>query len=163
MNDYIPYAKNGADVQALVTVLDSLAVGDLATYNTLSQAIGRDIQRHRYLLESACDRLLKQRKVFGCVFNSGLKRLSDSEIVDHSFNAFRRIRRLARKSARRLTSVEWNGLTDEDRQRHNLHLSVLGAIVHTATPHNMAALSMTCKNTGPHGLPTAQTLKMLAS
>lgn len=159
----IPYAKNGADIQAIVLVLDQLAVGDVATYEMLSDAIGRDIQAHRHLLDKAQDRLLKQRKVFGCVTREGMKRLSDAEIVEHSFTAFRRIRRMARKSATRLTSVEWQNLAEQDKQRHNLHLSVLGAITHAATPKNMTALSAACQNSAQQGLPTAQTLKLLAS
>lgn len=164
LNTLIPYAKNGADLQALASVLDRLAVGDVVTYVELSAAIGRDIQKHRYLLDKAQDRLLKQRKVFGCVHHLGMKRLSDAEIVEHSFYAFRRIRRMARKSATRLTSVEWSDLAEKDKQRHNLHLSVLGAITHAATPKNMTKnLEMACKNSQQQGLPTAQTLRLLAS
>ncbi|MCB1771959.1 MAG: hypothetical protein KDJ31_20005, partial [Candidatus Competibacteraceae bacterium] len=134
MSEFVPYAKNSADVQAIAAVLDQLAIGEMATYAGISAAIARDIQAHRYLLERACDQLLKQRKVFGCIHNEGMKRLSDAEIVETSFHAFRRIRRIARKSAKRLTSVEWSGLADSDKQRHNMHMSVLGAIVHAATP-----------------------------
>lgn len=163
MNQIIPYAKNGADIQAIAAVLDQLAVGSTVSYQEISQAIGRDIQRHRYLLDKATDHLLKQRKVFGCVHNFGMKRLTDSEIVQHSFYAFRRIRRMVRKGARRLTSVEWDTLSEQDQQRHNLHLSVLGAIAHAATPKNMVTLSSACQNSAKTGLPTATTLKLLAS
>jgi hypothetical protein len=162
MTNSIPFANNSADVQALVAALDSVAVGSVITYDELSGTIGRDIQTKRYLLEAAQDRLLKQRKVFGCVYGVGLKRLDDSEIVECSLHAFRKIRRMSRKAATRLTSVEWNHLTSEEQRRHNLHLSVLGAIIHTATPRNMQHLSAACSNSTPMGLPTAQTLKLLA-
>lgn len=163
MNSF-PIAKNGADVAALAAVLDKLAVGDIATYAELTDAIGRDIQKHRYLLESALQRLLRKRKVFGCVKEAGYKRLSDSEIVDYSFSAFRRIRRIARKNAGRLSVVEFEKLSQEERLRHNLNISALGAIAHAATPSNITKLATACANSNSlNGLPTAHVLKLMAS
>ena len=162
MNPF-PAQKNCVDVNALATVLDGVAVGATISYNELTQSIGREIQSHRYLLQQALEQLLKQRKVFGCVTGVGLQRLSDSEIVEHSFSAFRKIRRTARKAARRLTSVEWSAMTPEDQQRHYLHLSVLGAIAHRATPSNSSRLTAACANSNNGGLPTAKTLTLLAS
>ena len=160
--DEFPFAKNSADVNALVTLLDKVAVGAIASYSALSECVDRDIQKHRYLLDSALNRLLKQRKVFACVKNSGMQRLSDSEIVLCSFSALKRIRGMARKSVTRLTAVQWDGLSQDDKTRHNLHLSVLGAIVFSAQPRNIAKLGMACKNSSSSGLPTARTLKLLA-
>jgi hypothetical protein len=163
MNDF-PIAKNGADVQALATVLDKLAVGSVATYAELTEAIGRDILNHRYLLDQTLNRLMRGRKIFGCVKGVGYQRLSDSEIVESSFGAMRRIRRMARKQATRLASVEWNRMSDADRLAHNIHVSVLGAIAHAATPSNLAKLNHACVNSsGQVGLPTAKTLALLAS
>ena len=163
MNDF-PIAKNGADVQALAIVLDQLAVGSVATYAELTEAIGRDILKHRYLLDQALNRLLRNRKVFGCVMGEGYQRLSDSEIVASSFGAMRKIRRMARKQATRMASVEWNTMSNEDRLAHNIHISVLGAIAHAATPSNLNKLNHACVNSsGQVGLPTAKTLQLLAS
>lgn len=160
----VPYAKSSADVQAIVTVLDQLSVGETASYGQLTEAIGRDIISHRYLLENARDRLLKERKVFGCVHNVGIKRLSDSEIVAYSLDGFRRIRRMARKGAKKLASVQdYAALKDDEKARHNISMSVLGAIIHAATPKNMDRLNTQCVNVGKSGLPVASTLKMLAS
>jgi len=159
-----PIAKNGADVAALAAVLDRLAVGDIATYAALTEAVGRDIQKHRYLLDTALQRLLRKRKVFGCIKETGYQRLSDSEIVSYSFNAFRRIRRIARKNAVRLSAVEFERLSNEERVRHNLQISALGAIAHAATPGNLTKLTQACSNSqSMQGLPTAHVLKLLAS
>jgi hypothetical protein len=79
MNDFT-IAKNGADVNALATALDKLAVGQVISYEELSEAIGRNIQKHRYLLDQALLRLMRGRKIFGCVKQVGYQRLSDSEI-----------------------------------------------------------------------------------
>jgi hypothetical protein len=163
MNDF-PIAKNGADVQALATVLDKLAVGSIVEYSDLSESIGRDIRKHRYLLDQALTRLLRNRKVFACVKDVGYKRLNDAEIVECSFSKFRQIRRMARKQATRLAAVEWNNLSDADRLAHNIHISALGAIAHAATPSNMTKLGQACSNSnGQFGLPTAKTLALLAS
>lgn len=159
----IPYAKNSADIQALVARLNRLEMGELVTYADLSEAIGRDIRSRRYLLATACAHLLKQRKVFACVTNTGMRRLTDSEIVENSLYAFRRIRRMTKRSAMRLTSANWNELSHTERQQHNLHLSVLGAIAHAATPLNMACIEPMCNNNQPNALPTAKVLKLLAS
>ncbi len=161
--EYTPFAKNGADVHALAAVLNQLAVGNLATYDDLSAAIGREVRDHRYLLDQALSQCLKQRKVFGCVTGVGMKRLSDAEIVENSFHAFRRIRRMARKGAARLSSVAWEKMPVEDQKRHNLHISVLGAICHCATPKNMGRVAAACANGDKNGMPTAKTLALLAS
>lgn len=161
--EHTPYAKNDADVHALLAVLNQLAVGNLATYDDLSAAIGREIREHRYLLDKALSECLKQRKVFGCVTGVGVKRLSDTEIVEHSFHAFRRIRRMARKGAARLSSVDWNTMPDDEKKRHNLYISVLGAICHSATPKNMGRVAASCANGNKNGMPTAKTLALLAT
>lgn len=163
MNEF-PIAKNGADVAALTAVLDQLAVGSIVSYAVLSDAIGRDIQKHRYLLDKALDKLVRKRKVFGCIKETGYQRLSDSQIVEHSFGAFRRIRRIARRNAVRLSSVEFANLSNEERLRHNLHISALGAIAHAATPSNIAKLNQACSNSsGMEGIPTAKVLQLMAS
>lgn len=163
MNDQFPIAKNGADIHAITTVLDRLAFGEIATYADISEAIGRDCQKHRYLIEKALSGLERKRKIFSCVKNVGYQRLSDSEIVECSFVAFKRIRKSARRHVTRLSSVEWRSLSRDEQLRHNLHISALGAIAHIATPSNIAKMSQACSNGSLAGLPTASALKLMAS
>ena len=68
-----------------------------------------------------------------------------------------------RKGAKKLASVQdYAALKDDEKARHNISMSVLGAIIHAATPKNMDRLTTQCVNVGKSGLPVAETLKMLA-
>lgn len=160
---FYPYETNRIDIAGLVSALDGLAVGEIIDYETLSAAIGRDVKACRYLLYKARDQLLKSRKVFGCITGQGLQRLSDAEIVDTSVHRFKRIRRAARKGARVLSSIgDFDALTPHDKTRHNVAISVLGAIAYVSAPSNLNRLRHSCSNSKPHHLPIKHTLQLLA-
>lgn len=63
-----------------------------------------------------------------------------------------------------LSVVEFESLSQEERLRHNLNISALGAIEHAATPSNITKLTTACSNSNSlNGLPTAYVLKLMAS
>ena len=160
-----PVAKNGIDIDMLKTRLGTVPVGETISYPELTEVIGRDIRKHRYLLISACNQLLKERQmVFGAVFNVGIKRMTPDESVTQASHVLKRVRSIAKRGAAKIAATDYNALsTDRLRQMHNGYLSLLGAIVYSADSRNMNRLNERCSNTGPMVLPTARTLELLAS
>ena len=157
-------SKNAADVQAIVDAMNELKIDETITYEELTEIVGRDIRNHRYIMTQARNRLLLNRKIFGCITNVGYKRMNDSEIVESSHGIIHSIHNKARKQVKSLTAVDWQSLTNNNRVNLNIHISVLGAIAHATTPSTIAKLSPACTNSnGIYGLPTEKTLKLLAS
>lgn len=114
----------------LARLLATLEVGDEITYDTLSQAIGRDVQNDgRSVLERARYTLERdQRRVFGVMLGLGLRRLNDREIVATSDRVRAHIRRSARKGARTVLCAEYEALPREDQTKHNVALSIFGLL-----------------------------------
>lgn len=160
-----PISKNALDVEALKRELIKLEIGTAVSYRHLSALIGRDIQKARYLLDSACNQLLSERRmVFGVVFNVGIKRLTADEAVNQASHVLRRVRGIARRGAARIAAADYTALSSDDlRRMHNSSISLLAAILHSADTRHLNRLSEACTNTAPSALPTAQTLKLLAS
>lgn len=161
-----PIAKNGIDIDILKATLSALPVGEVISYADLSAAIGRDVQyKNRYLLISACDRLLKDKQmVFGAVFNVGIKRLTPDEAVTQVNHVLKRVRTIARRGAAKIAATDYNSLsTDDLRQMHNSALSLLAAVIYSADARQLNRLNPPCTNAQPTVLPTAATLKLLAA
>ncbi len=81
------------DVRALTDALMGVSPGSKITYAELSAAIGRDVQKHRYLIESA--RRIAQREhgaVFSVEYGVGYARLTTEQLPDVAATARRRIR-----------------------------------------------------------------------
>lgn len=158
-------SKNAVDISALKDRLRKAEIGEMIAYDELSEIIGRDIRKHRYLLLSACNQLLSEKNyTFGSVFKQGVKRLSADETVESSKEIFSRIRGQCRRQARKLSSVDYETITTDDLKRlHNSALSVFAAIAYSADSRNLNRLTGLCQNTGPQSLPTATTLRLLAS
>lgn len=158
-------SKNSADIAALKDYLRGVEIGELTTYEQLTQVVGRDIRKHRYLLLQACNQLLSERNyTFGTVLRQGIKRLNADETVESSKHILSRIRGQCRRQARKLTSVDYATLSTDDLKRlHNGALSVFAAIAYSADSRNLHRLTESCQNHGPQTLPTAATLRLLAS
>lgn len=159
----IPYRQNAADIEAIVRLLDTAGIGTIVTYDEMSAAINRDILKHRYLLQSAVTEMLKNGMVFECIVRVGMKRMSDSEIIANAPLDLKRLRKKAKRSAAKLVSVGWDHLTTEEQKNHNLYISALGAIAYASCEKNFGKLESACRNGNQNGLPTATTLKLLAS
>ena len=118
------------DTKILESVLAEANIGDLVTYEKLSQAIGRDVRQFAInSLRSARHILLKnKRMVFGVETNEGLRRLNDNQIVDSSESDRRRMRRLSTRSLQKLSVVNFDGLTDEKKRQHVVASAQFGAV-----------------------------------
>jgi len=121
------------DVRTLCHAFAETKIGDILTYQQLSELISKDVQTEaRAILVSA--RRITQRElgyVFGTIHGHGLKRLSDVEIVQTGSETIVKIRHASRRGAERIAAAAPEKLPIESRTQQNLYLSVL-AMVHSA-------------------------------
>lgn len=154
-----PRFQVNVDVQILADLLKTKSVGEVATYEELSKAIGRNVQgRARYLLAAAKRRLLRDhRMVFDAVTNVGLKRLSDEECVGTHKRTTRAIRRMAERGIRVVAAARYETLSNASKVEHNVALAHLGAIAHVARSQQAKALKANVGGENP--IPLAETLE----
>lgn len=143
MSDKKIIAALSLDAKLLYERLKSAKIGDVVTYQELSNIIGRDVlDPGRGLLQTARRKALREDYfVFGIVRKEGLKRLSDLEIVATGEDTVGRIRRTARRGFRTITAVkDFEALPNEAKIRHNVYASMLGAVAMAASAPQMKKL-----------------------
>lgn len=135
-------------------------VGDIITYATMSELIGRNIQDRRWFLTTALNSLLNElpphRKVFSAIENIGVKRLSDEEIVASSSTRYtKKLRRASRKEAKRIAAVEVDNLSRENQTALFTAQSLIGAISTVTKSSMVERIATKIENSA---LPPAKTL-----
>lgn len=123
-------AELSVDTQVIIGLLKKCEVGQMITYASLSQAIGRNVQTAaRHITESARDIVQRDyHMVFSCVLNEGLKRLDDTAIVELHRGSTARISRHAARTIRKMSCAEYERLSQSQKVQFNVGVSVLGAI-----------------------------------
>lgn len=123
-----------ADARAVADLLSAVPVGDLATFATISAAIGRDITACRHVL--AAGRKVAEREA-GAVFVSergkGLRRLSAERATETVGTAARaHIRTTARRASRTLiaATTRMNDLPPAVQRRLSAEISALSLVEH---------------------------------
>lgn len=145
-----PDFKLSADSAALVAELRKAVVGTTVSYETLSQAIGRNVQNSASsALQSARHVVQREfRMVFSTIRGSGLKRLNDSDIVDLSDKAREHARRHAKRTARKLVCVDYDALPKAKQTKHNAALSMFGVLAEIATDKAQGRLEKRISDVG---------------
>lgn len=127
--------ERSVDTQFLVDRLIACKPGEVVTYDQLSGIIGREVRPGN----DAYPNLYSARRValneYGIAFEAvrgvGVVRLTDEAIVRSSPVVIQKAHRAAHRGSKVLACVEhFDGLTNEDKVRHNAALSVLGVIAH---------------------------------
>jgi len=123
-------AEISADTRLLYQRLLKLRYDEVVTYDELSRILGRDVRKSsRSNLTSARKMAIQDGIVTDAVRKVGIKRLTDERTVECTGTVMRkRIRRACHRSARRLTAVRFDNLSDNLKQIHNAELSQLGAL-----------------------------------
>lgn len=123
-----------ADARAVANLLSSVSVGDLATFATISAAIGRDITTCRHVL--AAGRKVAEREsgaVFATERGKGLRRLSAERATETVGSAARaHIRTTARRASRTLVAAtsRMNDLPPAVQRRLSAEISALSLVEH---------------------------------
>ena len=149
------------DTKILESLLSEASVGDLVTYEQLSAAIGRDVRVFaRGALRSARDILLRsKRMVFGVEINEGLRRLNDEQVVDSTERDRRHMKRTATRVIRKLSTVEFDKLSDIRKRQHVVASAQFGAIEMFATANARKKIESKVDNSKTR-LAIGETLKM---
>ena len=118
------------ETQKAIDLMAPIARGEIATYAALEKEMGCNPQLGGRSNVNSARRYLQREHgiVFVAVPNVGYKRLTDTEIVKSSPEALTKSRRASRRAAQRLTCVEYDDLSKEDKVSHQVHLSLFGAI-----------------------------------
>lgn len=131
------------DAQVLERSLNKADVGATVTYEALSALIGRNVQTSaRHLLQTATRRLERDGKVFAAVFGVGVKRLDDAGVIGTGEAAIRSIGRKATRSAKKLSTVEYDVLSEPLKLKHNAMISALGVLRHMSRSRTLDKLEI---------------------
>lgn len=153
---------NSIDVRKLADLLMATQEGETITYETLSEAIGRNVKtKYRYLLDQARHLLQKEHQiVFDASRNNGMTRLGDEGKAAIGKNAIMRIRRTAKRGCEKMACVQdFESMSADAKAEHNFSMSVLGAI---AASTNRKPLAQIEAKTKTSTMPTAEVLRELA-
>lgn len=138
--DQRPAFRQSLETQTLVKLLSDETHDDTFTYDEISKAIGGDIADHPGSLASA-RRVVQREKqiVFETVRGVGIKRASDSDIVNGRAKDLAGIRGIARRGLKKIACIKnYDSLPGDVKQRHNVYASGL-ALLHHATTQSAQA------------------------
>jgi hypothetical protein len=130
-------------------ILIKAEVGDIVSYSSLSKAIGVDVQKEgRGYLETARREAQTELKmVFGTVWNKGVKRLNNDEIISTGETVMRRIRKTSRRGLKKLMCVsDVAKLSNEEKVKMYTQLSVLGMLHHITRKESIKKVTALLQN-----------------
>ena len=119
------------DAKLVYDRLLKCGVGDVVTYEELSEMVGRDIRSKGYATAQAARKraMRDNQMVFECIWRVGYKRLSDVEVVQTGEQTIRSMRRAATRGLKRIVSVqEFDKLPAPMKAKHNAYASLFGAV-----------------------------------
>ena len=158
-----PRFQAGADSMLIVAELRKAAVGDVVSYAHLSGAIGKVVTGATGALRTAIKKMETDHDaVFGVVTSVGVKRLSDSEIVDFGGSVIDRSRRLARRGVKTMSKANFEKLPMQQQAAHSARISTLATIAAMTSGPEQKRLEGACM-AAPRQLPVPETLKMFLS
>lgn len=151
-----------ADTRFLIAALERVGVGEIVAYATLSEAVGRNVQREaRGCLSTARRHLLDDKAVFEAVAGVGLKRLADQDKIGVADAAMRHIRNTSRTAVKKLEAVEdFAALPADSQRRHNAMMSYLKLTQHLSRERQVKKLEAAVQQ-AQQSLPIAKTLEAL--
>lgn len=154
-----PLFEMSADARLLRQKLAKVGVGEEISYADLSKEVSRDVTGCFAALHSARRSLLNSDQiVFEAIRGIGLRRLSDAEIVDASERDITKVRRAAKRGAKKLLSVgDFSALSNEKQLQHTTRLSVMTMVAHAASDKGIEKVEKAAAGRS-NELPIAETL-----
>ncbi len=129
------------DTRLIMERLDACNIGDVVSYDELSQIIGREITSCYYLTTTARKRLLAANKYFEAVPGVGFRRCNDSQKVAGGGAYLQRSRRACKRGATITASVDdYDAMSKGDQRQHNAQLSLLLTMRAMSTPSKVKAI-----------------------
>lgn len=150
------------DTKLLYARIRNAQPGDLITNDELSSIVNVPIATRRNCLNTARDMAIREDGiVFDCVRGLGIKRLHEHEVAQLGPQFFSKVRRGAKRVARKLVSgvKDFEALSPEAKTAHNMTLSITGALLQGLRPSRVKEIERTVQN-GSAVLPVAKTLEL---
>ena len=140
--------------------LHGMKPGDTVSYTDLATIIGKSVTGSLSALKTAKRGLLKEGYVFSPIRGEGLRRLTDAEVVGAADSDIAMIRRKARKTGAKLSTVSYEKLPAPKQLAHTAKASIVGAVAAITT--NKAMTKIESAVGGRSGeLPISETMKAL--
>lgn len=135
------FSPMSADARLLIAYLEKAEVGQVFTYDDLSDVISRPVKGGFPALATAMRRLLNDKSmVFATIYKTGIKRLNDIEIVEEGATNIDKMRRQSRRSLNRILKAEFNNLPAQDRLKFTAQTAVMGIVGQFTKPTEIAKL-----------------------
>jgi len=151
-----------ADARLLVQHMQKAHVGQVFSYEDLSNVISRGVDGSSTALRTALRRLLRDHDmVFACIKGEGVKRLNDAEIVAEGGTVADAIRRKANRSVERQMKADFSRLSREQQGKFTAQVSVMASIAMMTKSKQMDRIAEASPS-GVKELPIAQTLAMFS-
>ena len=141
---FTPSTANAADIAALRDTLNKTLVGEVCTYDALSHAIGRDIQRAMFLVLRAIRTLNKENgSLFAAVHRVGYKRMASKDAHMFGSTTRARIRRTAHRTSAMIAAAceRANEMPDAERRKAMAEIGILNMVAHLSTERAIASHS----------------------
>ena len=114
-----PICEKSADTLIIENVLRESSIGEVVTYALLSAKLGRDVREFcRGNIRTATKALQDDGLFFHTVRGEGLKRVDHETALEGVESGVRRIRNTARRTARRVASIDYTSLSPESQRKH---------------------------------------------
>lgn len=162
-----PSVTTATDRRLLIDRLLEVPVGEVLTYEAITDLLGRDVRTTsacRSALHSALNHLRRHRSaIYAAVPKVGYKRLDDCGKVTAAESTMRRAHRAAHRSAAILAAVEkFDAMPEDSRTRHNALMSIAGAIALGTSKKSLDKVQERVREVG-RVLPLQRTLDAFAS
>lgn len=139
-----PILKTSLDVRTVEAVLAEAAIGAVIEYTAISNKLGYDICKKRYILQRAIENLSKQSgAIFAPVWKVGLMRLPPQDAHLLGVTARARIRRRARRAGQFMMRAvtQANDMPRAAALAANREIAVLGLIEYASSEKAVKAAS----------------------
>jgi hypothetical protein len=153
--------ENAVKIELLAGLLETLPIGQVLTYSAMSGKIGTDVQASYWLLKAARE---KAEKNLGCLYEPergiGIRRLESATAPEVGLSAIGKVRRIAKRSAKRLARLNTNSLSEPEQRRVIGYTAMLGAIATVADGRRAQVIGAIVDPVKP--IPPASILRMFA-
>ncbi len=136
-----PSFKASIESTEIYKVLSEHEKGDVIPYELLNKAgMGNVREEKYYALTTAKKMLLRGNQKVAAPVKGGIKILTDEDVVALGPAAIKRISNASKREMKKLATTHFDGLSNQDRIRHNTQMATMGALAHMASPRNQKKL-----------------------
>lgn len=121
------------DVQIIYRRLIDTEDGDIISYTELSELIGQNILKKRYILNSARRKAANENHIeFDTITRYGIERLSSNRIIEITGpRTLNRIRTMNEKNRTKILNTNYQKLSEENKCKKDLYITMTNFIDHT--------------------------------